>query len=52
MEYSGYLKSIVNIRQMHILANSRKSTFSICADFFPLKVLKVTRNFVAFFLYK
>ena len=43
--------SIVYIRQMHILANSRKSTFPTSADFFPLKVLKVTRNFVAFFLY-
>ena len=52
MKYFVYLKSILYIRQMRILANSRKSTLPISADFFPLKVLKVTRNFVAFFLYK
>ena len=52
MKYFDYLKSIVYIRQMHILANSRKSTFSVSADFFPLKVLKFTHNFEAFFLYK
>ena len=51
MKYFDYLKSIVYNRQMHILANSRKSTSLISADFFPLKVLKVTRNSVAFFLY-
>ena len=51
MKYFNYLKSIVYIRQMHILTNSRKSTFPISADFLPLKVLKVNRNFVAFFLY-
>ena len=51
MKYLDYLKSIVYIRQMPILANSRKSTFPISADFFRLNVLKVTRNFVAFFLY-
>ena len=51
MKYFDYLKYIVYMRQMHILANSQKSTFPISADFFPLKVLKVTRNFVAFFLY-
>ena len=51
MKYFDYLKSIVYIRQMHIFANSRKSTFPISTDFFPLKVLKVTRNFVAFFLH-
>ena len=51
MKYFDYLKSIVYIPQMHILANSPKSTFPISADFFPLKVLKVTLNFVPFFLY-
>ena len=51
MKYFDYLKSIVYIRQMHILANSRKSSFPINADFFLLKVLKVIRTFVAFFLY-
>ena len=51
MKYFDYLRSIVYIRQMHILANSQKSTFPIRADFFPLKVLKVTRNFEAFFLH-
>ena len=50
MKYFDYVKSIVYIRQRAILANSRKSTFPINADFFPLKVLNVTRNFVAFFL--
>ena len=45
MKYFDYLRSIVYIRQMHILTNSLKSTFPISADFFPLKVLKVTRNF-------
>ena len=48
MKYFDYLKSIVYI---HILANSRKSTFPTSAGFFPQNVLKVTRNFVAFFLY-
>ena len=47
MKYLDYVKSIVYVRQMHILVNSRKSTFSISADFFPLNVLKVIRNFVA-----
>ena len=51
MKYFDYLKSNVYIRQIHILANSRKSLFPIIADFFFLKVLKVTRNSVAFFLY-
>ena len=51
MKYFDYLKPIVYIRQMHILANSRKSIFPISADFFLIKVLKVTRNFVAFFLF-
>ena len=51
MQYFDYLKSSVYIRQMHILACSRKSTFRISADFFSLKVLKVIRNSVAFFLY-
>ena len=51
MKYFDYFKSIVYIRHKHILANSRKSTFPISADFFPLKVLKVTRTFVGFFLY-
>ena len=50
MKYFDYLKSIMYIR--HILANSRKSAFPISAGFFLLKVLKVIRNFVAFFLYK
>ena len=35
MKYSDYLRSIVYIRQMRILASSRKSTFPISADFFP-----------------
>ena len=35
MKYFDYLNSIVYIREMHILANSRKSTFPIIADFFP-----------------
>ena len=52
MKYFDYLISLVQIWQMHILAISQKSAFSLGADFFPLKVLKVTRNFVAFFLYK
>ena len=52
MKYFVYLKSILYIRQMRILGNSRKSILPISADFFPLKVLKVTRNFLAFFLYK
>ena len=33
----NYFKSIVYIRQMHILANSQKSAFPINADFFPQK---------------
>ena len=52
MKYFDYFKSVMYIRQMHTLANSRKSICPISADFFPLKVLMVTRNFVAFFLYK
>ena len=51
MKYFDYLKFNVYIRQMHILANSQKSTFPISADLFSLKVLKVTCNFAAFFLY-
>ena len=51
MKYFDYLKSIVYIRQMDILANSRKSSFPISANFFSLKVLKVSRTFVAFFSY-
>ena len=51
MKYFDYLRSIVYIRQMNISANSRKSTFPVSADFFPLKVLRVTCNFVAFFWY-
>ena len=35
MKYFDYLKSIVYIRQMHILANSRKPTVPISADFPP-----------------
>ena len=50
MKYFDYLKSIVYIRQIPILVNSRKSTFPISANFFPLKVLKATRSSVAFFL--
>ena len=52
MKCFDYLKSIVYIRQMHILASCRKSTSPISANFFPLEGLKFTRNFVAFFLYK
>ena len=51
MKYFDYLKSILYIPQMNILVNSQKSTFSISADFFPLKVLKVIRNLVAYSLY-
>ena len=43
MKYLDY----VYVRQPHVLVNSRKSTFPINADFFPLNVLKVIRNFVA-----
>ena len=34
-KYFDDLKSIVYIRQMHILSNSRKSTFPKSADLFP-----------------
>ena len=51
MKYFDYLKSILYIPQMNILVNSQKSTFSISADFFPLKVLKIIRNLVVYFLY-
>ena len=46
MKYFDDLKSIVYIRQMHILSNSRKSTFPKSADLFPLKIFspKGTRN--------
>ena len=50
MKYFDYLKSIVYIRQMNILANPRESTLPVSVDFFPLKVFKVTRNFLAFFV--
>ena len=52
MKYFDYPKSTVYIRQMHILANSRNQLSKQVLIFFSLKVLKVTRNFVAFFLYK
>ena len=45
MKYFDYLKSIVYIRQIHILVNSRKPTFPISAEFFPLRVLNVARKF-------
>ena len=35
MKYLDYIKSIVCIRQMHILANSRESTFPVSAESFP-----------------
>ena len=35
MKYFDYLKSIVYIRQMQILAYSQKPTFPISADFSP-----------------
>ena len=37
MKYFDYLKSIVYIQQMHILANFGKSFFPLSADFSPLK---------------
>ena len=41
----------LQMQQMPILANSRKSILPTSADFFPLKFLKVTRNFLALSLY-
>ena len=35
MKYFDYLKSIVYIQQMNILANYRKSPVTVSADFFP-----------------
>ena len=35
MKYFDYLKSIVYIRQMNILANYQKTPVTVRADFFP-----------------